>query len=155
MEDESRLVGSCNVPLELHQAMQGCPVVWLEDSFEHRVERILADYVVNLCAEFISVKGEELGFGLFADRLLQSLNNIHKRLGGERHQRLLALMQTALEEQQRSGAVELHRGWIEGLLGEYYDPMYAYQREHKAARIEFAGNQFEVSGYLSERSSRR
>ncbi|RMS12346.1 hypothetical protein ALP75_204759 [Pseudomonas syringae pv. actinidiae] len=64
-------------------------------------------------------------------------------------------MQTALEEQQRSGAVELHRGWIEGLLGEYYDPMYAYQREHKAARIEFAGNQFEVSGYLSERSSRR
>ncbi|KPX00649.1 tRNA 2-selenouridine synthase [Pseudomonas syringae pv. cerasicola] len=152
VEDESRLVGSCNVPLELHQAMQGCPMVWLEDSFENRVERILADYVVNLCAEFISVKGESQGFGLFAERLLQSLNNIHKRLGGERHQRLSSLMQAALEEQQRSGKVDLHRGWIEGLLGEYYDPMYAYQREHKAARIEFAGDQAQVLAYLRERS---
>ncbi|MDY2566363.1 tRNA 2-selenouridine(34) synthase MnmH [Pseudomonas fragariae (ex Marin et al. 2024)] len=155
VEDESRLVGSCNVPLELHQAMQGCPMVWLEDSFENRVERILEDYVINLCAEFITVKGEEQGFGLFAERLLQSLNNIHKRLGGERHQRLSDLMQAALEEQQRSGAVDLHRGWIEGLLGEYYDPMYAYQREHKAARIEFAGDQAQVLAYLRERSEQR
>lgn len=155
LEDESRLVGSCNVPLELHQAMQGCAMVWLEDSFENRVERILDDYVINLCAEFITVKGEEQGFGLFAERLLQSLNNIHKRLGGERHQRLSGLMQAALEEQQRNGAVDLHRGWIEGLLGEYYDPMYAYQREHKAARIEFAGHQVEVLAYLRERSEQR
>ncbi|RML42846.1 tRNA 2-selenouridine synthase, partial [Pseudomonas savastanoi pv. glycinea] len=155
VEDESRLVGSCNVPLELHQAMQGCAMVCLEDSFENRVERILDDYVINLCAEFISVKGESQGFGLFAERLLQSLNNIHKRLGGERHQRLSGLMQAALDEQQRSGKVDLHRGWIEGLLGEYYDPMYAYQREHKAARIEFAGNQMDVLAYLRERSDKR
>jgi tRNA 2-selenouridine synthase len=151
LEDESRLVGSCNVPLELHQGMQGYPMVWLEDSFENRVERILKDYVTDLCAEFLEVKGEGSGFGLFSERLLQSLNNIHKRLGGERHQRLLAIMQAALEEQQRSGSVELHRGWIEGLLGEYYDPMYAYQREQKASRIEFAGNQAEVVAYLKER----
>jgi tRNA 2-selenouridine synthase len=26
------------------------------------------------------------------------------------------------------------------LLTEYYDPMYAFQREKKGARIEFAGN---------------
>ncbi|MCD5997119.1 tRNA 2-selenouridine(34) synthase MnmH [Pseudomonas sp. CDFA 602] len=153
LEDESRLVGSCNVPLELHQAMQDCPMVWLEDSFENRVERILNDYVINLCAEFISVKGEESGFSQFAERLLQSLNNIHKRLGGERHKRLLTLMEAALDQQLRSGDVELHRGWIEGLLGEYYDPMYAYQREAKAARIEFAGNQVEVLAYLRERNA--
>ena len=151
VEDEGRIVGSCNVPLALHQGMQGYPLVWLEDSFDNRVERILRDYVVNLCAEFIGVQGEDNGFELFAERLLQSLNNIHKRLGGERHQHLLASMQAALDEQRRSGAVELHRGWIEGLLREYYDPMYAYQRDSKAERIEFAGDEAAVIAYLRER----
>jgi len=48
--------------------------------------RILRDYVVDLSAEFASVHGEE-GFALFAERLLESLNNVQKRLGGERHRR--------------------------------------------------------------------
>lgn len=155
LEDESRLVGSCSLPLELHQGMQNYPLVWLEDSFEGRVERILGDYVVNLCAEFIALHGAEEGFHLYAERLLQSLSNIQRRLGGERYQRLLAIMQAALDEQQRSGAVELHRGWIAGLLLEYYDPMYAYQRESKAARIEFAGDQAALIAYLTERKTSR
>ncbi|MEG1043052.1 MAG: tRNA 2-selenouridine(34) synthase MnmH, partial [Pseudomonas sp.] len=60
-----------------------------------------------------------------------------------------------LDEQQRSGAVELHRGWIEGLLKEYYDPMYAYQRDAKAERIEFAGDAVEVREYLKARAQRQ
>ncbi|MPQ72251.1 tRNA 2-selenouridine(34) synthase MnmH, partial [Pseudomonas sp. MWU12-2323] len=39
----------------------------------------------------------------------------------------------------------------EGLLNEYYDPMYAYQRAAKAERIEFAGDAVEVSEYLNAR----
>ena len=154
LEDEGRMVGSCTVPLALYQGMQQYPLVWLEDAFEDRVERILRDYVVNLCAEFIALHGEEEGFRLYAERLLQSLSNIQKRLGGERYQRLLTIMQTALDE-QRSGAVALHRDWIAGLLREYYDPMYAYQRESKAARIEFAGDQGAVIAYLTERKAGR
>lgn len=155
LEDESRLVGSCSLPLELHQGMQGYPLVWLEDSFEGRVERILRDYVIDLCAEFIAVHGAEDGARLFAERLLQSLSNIQKRLGGERYQRLLVIMQAALAEQQGSGSVDLHRGWIEGLLREYYDPMYAFQRDSKAGRIEFAGEQAAVVAYLRDRALRR
>ncbi|MFP3803234.1 tRNA 2-selenouridine(34) synthase MnmH, partial [Paraburkholderia sp. SIMBA_027] len=79
----------------------------LEDSVEGRVERILRDYVVELCAEFIEVHGET-GQARFAERLTQSLANIHKRLGGERFQRLQAILQDALAEQARSGAVDLH-----------------------------------------------
>lgn len=154
LEDEGRMVGSCTVPLALYQGMQQSPLVWLEDAFEDRVERILRDYVVNLCAEFIALHGEEEGFRLYAERLLQSLSNIQKRLGGERYQRLLTIMQIALDE-QRSGAVALHRDWIAGLLREYYDPMYAYQRESKAARIEFAGDQTAVIAYLTERKAGR
>ena len=154
LEDESRAIGSCALPLPLYQGMQQFPMVWLEDSLEGRVERILRDYVVDLCAEFIHVHAEE-GFALFCERLLASLNNVHKRLGGERHRRMMTLMEDALAEQGRSGVVDLHRGWIEGLLTEYYDPMYAFQREKKGARIEFAGNREAVLGYLRERGSQR
>ncbi|MFA5677218.1 MAG: tRNA 2-selenouridine(34) synthase MnmH [Pseudomonas sp.] len=152
LEDESRLIGACSLPLTLNQSMQQFPMVWLEDSFDDRVQRILRDYVIDLTAEFLSVHGEEQGFAAFAERLLQSLDNIQKRLGGERHMRLREIMQRALDEQRRSGEVELHRGWIEGLLNEYYDPMYVYQRESKASRIEFAGEAEAVLAYLAERT---
>jgi len=153
IEDEARLVGRCSIPLPLFQGMQQFPLIWLEDSLQGRVERILKDYVIDLCAEFISEQGEN-GFAAFAERLQQSLVNINKRLGGERYQRLALLMDQALAEQARSGAVDLHRAWIETLLGEYYDPMYAYQRESKAERIEFAGDQPSVVEYLRNRKAR-
>ena len=155
LEDEGRIVGSCSVPLELYQGMQDYPLVWLDDSFEDRVERILRDYVVDLCAEFIDTHGAEHGFARFAARLRQSLANIVKRLGGERHQRMSALMDQALAEQEATGRVDLHRAWIEGLLREYYDPMYAFQRESKASRIEFAGEQAAVLEYLRQRELAR
>ncbi|MCY1282436.1 tRNA 2-selenouridine synthase [compost metagenome] len=155
LEDEGRMIGSCSLPLPLFNGMRTFPLVWLEDSFDNRVERILRDYVIGLCAEFVAVHGAEDGFQRFAERLQQSLANIVKRLGGERYQRLAALLRQALDEQQRSAAVDRHRAWIAALLREYYDPMYAYQRESKAARIEFAGDHAAVLDYLRERGRRR
>lgn len=140
LEDESRAIGRCNLPIPLYQAMQRAPIVWLEDSFEQRVERILRDYVTDLCAEHIDYYGPEAGFDRFAQRLRQSLDNIVRRLGAERHQRLAGVMDAALQEQARKGASDAHRVWISALLSEYYDPMYVYQRELKASRIVFAGD---------------
>jgi len=154
IEDEGRAVGSRAVPLTLFQGMQQYPLVWLEEPFENRVERILKDYVVDLCAEFIEVHGIEQGFSVFAAQLRQSLASIVKRLGGERYQRLSAVMDRALSEQEASGAVDMHREWISGLLGEYYDPMYAYQRDSKGPRIEFCGDHPAVIEYLKDRQQR-
>jgi tRNA 2-selenouridine synthase len=154
LEDEGRVVGSRAIPLGLFRGMQHYPMVWLEESFERRVERILQDYVIDLCAEFIQVHGIESGFVVFSERLRESLFSILKRLGGERYQRLAALMDAALVEQEKSGGVDLHRAWISGLLGEYYDPMYAFQRDSKGARIEFAGDHGAVMQYLQERRTR-
>jgi tRNA 2-selenouridine synthase len=154
LEDEGRVVGSRAIPLELFRGMQHYPMVWLEEPFELRVERILKDYVTDLCAEFVEANGEETGFSVFADRLRGSLSSILKRLGGERYQRLAALMDDALAVQEESGAVDLHRAWITGLLSEYYDPMYAFQRDSKGARIEFAGDHGAVLQYLQERHNR-
>ncbi len=148
LEDEGQAVGSCSVPVGLHQGMQHYPLVWLEDSLDNRVDRILRDYVVNLCTEFIAAHGEERGRELFAQRLRQSLDKIHKRLGGLRHQQLAAILDAALAEQARSGDVQAHRVWIEALLTSYYDPMYRHQRESKANRIAYTGDADAVLEYL-------
>ncbi len=148
LEDESRCIGSCSLPLALHGAMQKAPLVWLEDSFENRVERILRDYVVSQLDDHVALHGEDAGFDRYADQLLKSLAGVVKRLGGERYQRLDAIMREALTVQRESGAVCRHRDWIAGLLSEYYDPMYAFQRESKAERIVFAGEQQALVDYL-------
>jgi tRNA 2-selenouridine synthase len=151
LEDEGRSIGSRAVPLSLFQQMQVAPMVWLQDSVERRVERILKDYVIDLCAEFVAAHGVEQGFNAFAERLRQSLASNLKRLGGERYQRLAAIMDDALAVQLATAQVDAHRQWIEVLLNEYYDPMYAYQRDSKAGRIEFAGDHAAVREYLQQR----
>ena len=153
LEDEGRLIGSCSLPLPLHEAMARYSLVWLEDDFDSRVERILGDYVVDLCAEFVAMHGEQEGRDAFADRLRQSLANITKRLGLERYKALDAIMVEALREQAAGNGVDRHRDWIASLLRDYYDPMYAYQREKKAERIVFRGNKSEVIDYLKEKNS--
>ncbi|GAA0684870.1 tRNA 2-selenouridine(34) synthase MnmH [Marinobacterium maritimum] len=150
VEDENRAIGSCHVPLELHRRFVDSPLVWLEDSLDSRVERILKDYVIDLSAEFTELKGEDEGFPAYAARLRQSLKNITKRLGSERYQRLADIMDQALTIQQQTGDTALHRDWISALLSEYYDPMYCFQSERNASRIVFRGNRAEVLEYLSQ-----
>ena len=110
VEDEGQAVGSCSLPPALYQGMQRHGLVWLEDSLENRKQRILRDYVIDLGAEFVAAHGAEQGQALFAQRLRQSLDNIARRLGGERHKRLAAIM----DEAARPGAGP-GRGWSPGL----------------------------------------
>lgn len=153
VEDEGHTIGICPLPLSLHRKMGQSPVVWLEEGLESRVGRILKDYVVDSTAEFIALHGPEAGIEAYATRLRRSLDAIVKRLGGERHGRLAEIMDVALEQQKRTGAVELHRDWIEALLREYYDPMYTYQKQKKAERIVFAGDRSAVLEYLQQQQN--
>lgn len=150
VEDESRCIGQCALPQPLYQRMQASPVIWLEAPFEERVDRILHQYVTSQCQEHVALHGADDGFARFAQGLLQSLHNIRKRLGLERHARLQVVLQAALDEQSRSGDTGLHRVWIEGLLREYYDPMYAYQQQQKASRIVFRGDHDAVLAHIRQ-----
>jgi len=136
--------------------MQEAPLVWLEDSFDNRVTRILGDYVIDMHAEFAGLHpgDPQQAFDLFAEHLLGGLLRIRKRLGGEKQQVLQGIMEDALAEQRRTGSVEAHREWIGALLTDYYDPMYAYQRSGKDERVVFSGEQAAVVEYLVERSKR-
>lgn len=155
LEEEGRTVGSCFVPPSLRAGMQAYPLVWLEDTTENRINRILRDYIVDLAAEFTARDGDSAGFEAFAAQLRHSLAKIVKRLGHERHQRLAAIMEEALTQQRRDGTTALHRDWIASLLRDYYDPMYTYQRNNKTERIIFHGNREEVVEYLVERARQR
>ena len=148
LEDESRLIGRCALPVAMREAMLVSPVVWVEESKESRVECILHDYIEDLGAQFIALFGPQAGFEAFSARLLESLNNLYKRLGGECHARLEAAMRHALHTQELSGSIEAHREWIRPLLTEYYDPMYEHQRLGKATRIVFSGDRKAVTQYL-------
>ncbi len=95
------------------------PVVWVEVPFAERVERILSDYVVAQQADFVAVYGEGPGEVAFREHLLGSLAKIAQRLGGERYQRLQAIMQAALASPGRGRcgpAPRVDRGPVARLL---------------------------------------
>lgn len=148
LEDEGRCIGTCAIPLPLRQRMEHAPIVWLEEAFEMRVERILREYVIDLRAECEFRWGPEEGFSKFADRLRSSLTKIQNRLGGERYQRLISLLDSALQCPPGNQELSLHRHWIATLLREYYDPMYRFQKDGRADRIVFSGDRAAVLGYF-------
>lgn len=143
VEDESRLIGRCALPLPLKAKMADCPIVVLESSVEERVDVVLQDYVIDMTAGFTERDGAELGLENFSQYLFASLERIEKRLGSERKNSLMTIMKEAISYQKQASGLasfEGHRVWIKKLLTEYYDPMYDYQLEKKAARVILRGN---------------
>ncbi|MEH6549916.1 MAG: tRNA 2-selenouridine(34) synthase MnmH [Pseudomonadales bacterium] len=154
LEDESHLIGRCALPLALETAMKTTPMAVVEVSLEQRVEHTFANYILHKLTEWQQYAGTETGFKSFADDLTQSLDNIRRRLGGERHGQLSAILEQSLVEHLQ-GDGSLHREWIRPLLEEYYDPMYNYQLEKKTERIVFRGDDLQVREYLMHLEQQR
>jgi tRNA 2-selenouridine synthase len=150
VEDEGRHIGICSLPDSLLRAMERAPILWLEDDFESRVNRILHDYVIQQAADFIATAGPIQGWALYADNLQQGLMRLRKRLGNERYGRLASYLDTALAQQHNTGDTALHQQWIAPLLQEYYDPMYNYQRMQKTARVVASGSASEIRAWISK-----
>lgn len=139
LEDESLLIGRCAIPPDLREKMQQSPLIVVDASLEERVEHSFRNYILHKLGEWQQTLGEEQGFVEFAADLRQSLQKIHKRLGGVRYQQLQDLLEQALQAHE-CGDNNLHRGWITLLLQDYYDPMYDFQMGQKQGRILFRGN---------------
>lgn len=148
LEDEGRSIGACPIPLPLRQRMEAAPLVWLEEAFEQRVERILQEYVIDMRSACERAEGLEAGFAAFAERLRRSMTRIQTRLGGARHQQLMGLLDAAFQAPAEAAALDLHREWIAALLRDYYDPMYRFQKNSRAGRIVFAGDRAAVLDFL-------
>jgi tRNA 2-selenouridine synthase len=134
LEDEGRLIGRLSLPEPLRQAMQGAPMLVVEESIDSRVDVVLEDYIGDLGRRFTERFGAA-GSSEHEAWLLENLSRIRRRLGGERHQRIAADMAAAFEAQRHSGEPGGHRRWIEELLVEYYDPMYDYQLSRREGEV--------------------
>jgi tRNA 2-selenouridine synthase len=143
LEDESRLIGRCALPLAFREKMALCPLVVLESSIDERIDVVLQDYVIDMTTGFIERDGPEQGIKSFSHYLFTSLDRIEKRLGSERKNNLMGMMKEAIAHQKNASdqaSFDGHRVWIKQLLTEYYDPMYDYQLEKKASRIILRGD---------------
>ena len=143
VEDESRNIGGISLPLSMADMIGQWPMLIVDEPMEERANVIQKDYVTDMLAEHMAAYGDE-GFAIFSEYLTASLGRIKKRLGSERHVKILSLMTNALDQQHDSGDETLHRLWIEALLNDYYDPMYDYQLSNKSQPIVFKGSRAEV-----------
>ena len=152
LEDEGRNIGACHLPLYLQQAMAESPIVHMEIDNEERLQTSMQEYAVDMLAGFNDVYGEEQGFNYYEQSILENLDKIKKRLGGERHTQLRKLAEQALMTHRKTGSAEAHSAWVGVLLQDYYDPMYDYQLSKKKDRVVFQGSKAEVVEYLRERT---
>ena len=150
IEDESRNVGRLSVPAALLERMGRSPIALVEEPLKRRVDTTLAAYVLDACRERQALHGAEAGFEDFATHLREGLARIRKRLGGVRHDTVRAALDDALRRHRTQGDVDAHRGWIEALLVDYYDPMYDYQLTSKTDRIAFRGDRAAVRAWVLE-----
>ena len=150
VEDESRMIGACQLPPYLKDSMHRSSVAVIEMPFEERLERLWSEYIVERYNQTIARYPSD-SKSHFANHLIDSLMRIRKRLGGVKTKRILRLLNLALQKQEQDGFA-LHRTWLAEVTRGYYDPMYAYQLDKKQDRIEFRGSASEVAQWLRLRT---
>ncbi|WP_417642032.1 tRNA 2-selenouridine(34) synthase MnmH [Enterobacter kobei] len=150
LEDEGRMIGANHLPACLRDRMAQSPIAVVDDPFDLRVARLHEEYFVRMQRDFTAACGADAGWQAYAEYLHHGLFAIRRRLGLQRFAELSAHLDTALTIQQQHGDTRGHDAWLVPLLREYYDPMYRYQLEKKAAKIVFRGSWQEVNGWLQQ-----
>ncbi|WP_447894274.1 tRNA 2-selenouridine(34) synthase MnmH [Vreelandella sp. GE22] len=130
MEDESRQIGSANIPLTFWQALEKAPRIRVEMPLDWRLEQLRYDYIEALEAAYAARFGPEQGWERMKEQLSNSLKRLAKRLGNARLQRLQRLQALAFSAHAQ-GNVQAHEAWLGPLLTEYYDPLYRYHLERR------------------------
>ncbi len=123
VEDESRQVGKLKVPEPFFRAMSVSPMLVVEAPFHERIDNIIRDYI-SAPLKSLGDTGVSEPFDVLGARLTADLRRLHRRLGGERLQKLDTMLQEALFEHRSGSSAHVHEGWIGVLLKDYYDPLY-------------------------------
>ena len=151
IEDESRNIGQRYIPHELFDAFQQGGVLLLETPLEERIEITYADYILYAQKEYDEAYAQGEAPYNWIETMRHNFRRIRKRLGHERYERFLQMLESAWEYQRQSGDPSRHKEWIRALLEEYYDPMYDWQIENKKDRILFRGERKEILEWLKGR----
>jgi tRNA 2-selenouridine synthase len=153
VESESRTIGSMRIPDELFTALSQAACVVLELDLDSRVEATIEEYVVGMKKE-LEERQVTNSLDVLRSRYRDAIMRISKRLGGLRSAKLLKAIDDAFVHYASTGDASIHASWVEPLLLEYYDPMYAYSLEKNRHRILFQGNEKEIEDFVRERFKR-
>lgn len=144
LEDESRLIGRCAIPEKLFTQMRASGVLYLEESFEQRVENIFQDYVVQYD---IGPLNHEKLMAQFA-KFKNAIKMISRKLGGARTQEILQEIMHSENEYLQHRGLESNRAWIAKLLRYYYDPAYGQSFEKRNPRVFVRGRSDVVLDFI-------
>ncbi len=143
LEDEGKHIGRVHFKPKFYEAIKTGPLYILEVSQKERVEHIYKEYIEEDLKLHIKKYRNE-GFFKWSETLINSLNRIERRLGGERHAKAMKYLTDSLDQQLKTGNKNGHKIWIHFLLKEYYDPMYDYHVGLHQDRIKFRGSANEI-----------
>lgn len=151
LEDESPNIGSVHIPHALYRKMSDAPCVILQAPLQTRIDITLQEYVTDMLAQYCEREGDEhKGFAALSEYLRNSLARVQRRLGGQRYQEIMDLMDKAIAAQLQSGEVMVHRQWLKRMLLEYYDPMYDYQRDKRQREVNISAHYDGILEYLDK-----
>jgi tRNA 2-selenouridine synthase len=148
IEDENRNIGKINIPKPVFDNFRKGKLIILHTPMKERVDITFEEYVIQALKAYEKQYGND-GAKMWFDDANKGLNRIKKRFGSERYVSMKTAFSDAYVIQERTGNLEQHKGWIETLLTEYYDPMYDYQLEKSEMPIVFEGSAEEILAYLS------
>ena len=77
-----------------------------------------------------------------------NLGRIQRRLGGERYQRLNALVPDAVNELQTGAGTDSMDEIVRTLLHDYYDPLYAHKMIGRENQLLFKGSADEIAAWV-------
>jgi|TARA_B110000238_G_C16105077_1_gene430051 tRNA 2-selenouridine synthase len=155
LEDESRFIGSVDIPKNIYSKMRTSSLVVVETAVEERLQQLLKEYVIDMEDEFSQVHPDrEIAFQKFSDYLSDSLLRIRKRLGMNHWQEFDKNLQHALHQHKNNADTAHHMQWLEPLLNKYYDPLYISQLEKRKESIVFRGSYDECQQYLIQSTSK-
>ncbi len=144
LEDEGRMIGGVNLPMNLVELMKQAPMAVLETPIAERIDIVLADYITEAYPQYLALFGEQRGAEQFREQILGNLGRIRKRLGGERFKQLQSEFGDALDQLEKYKDPGGFRTGIKLLLTDYYDPMYDYQQSQRQGHVVFKGGQEEL-----------
>lgn len=143
-EDESRMIGQRTVPESLFLTMRASPVLFVEESFEQRIENIFQDYVARTA---LGQGSESEALQVFA-KYRGAVEAISRKLGGLRAQEVLQDIANSQSDYLAGRGLEANKEWIRKLLQYYYDPLYSKSLETRQPKVVFRGSSAEVLDYL-------
>lgn len=155
IESESRSIGKNWLPAVFTELMNVSPCVELKVAIQTRVMNIIDEYIVEPLSSY-SGELRDKQIEQLQQNLGNSVRRIEKRLGGNRTQEIISLLDEAMSQYTRDNSPTVHSNWVHCLLEWYYDPLYNWHFEKQTStKVLYSGDYDEVIGYLQGTVAKR